>query len=83
MNCRRCGSENVDIIQIPITKMKRRRTWKYWVFGGWLADFILFLFFGVFWIIARVIKAILKKPMITTNLKTKAICQDCGFSKEI
>jgi predicted nucleic-acid-binding Zn-ribbon protein len=75
MNCKKCGSNNVNIQRIATTK-KKGKGLMYWLLFGWLLDILLWIFLTL----PRLIIAILKPKKTKTKVHTEAICQDCGYS---
>ena len=78
MKCKKCGSEHVLVQKVSETKTKKKRTWKYWLFFGWAVDLFSTIFFGIFYLIPRLLFR--RKPKVETVTHTEAVCQSCGKS---
>ncbi len=74
MVCRKCGSNNVNVQAVTITKTKSHNLF-YWLCFIWLIDLLIWIFL----FIPRLIIQICKKPRITTKTHTEAVCQNCGY----
>lgn len=76
--CKKCGSENVNVQRVSITKKKHKGLF-YWLFFGWLIDIILFIFLTIPFLIVKIFK-----PKNTrTKIHSEAVCQNCGNSWKI
>lgn len=78
MKCKKCGSENVLVQKVSETNTKKKRSWKYWLFFGWAVDLFSTIFFGIFYLIPRLLFR--RKPKVETVTHTEAVCQNCGKS---
>ena len=72
MKCSKCGSENVNIQLVPVTKNKK--SFIYWLFIGWWFEMIMWLFLTLPWLIIK----IFKPRKTTTKIQRQAVCQSCG-----
>ena len=73
MKCPKCGSENVNVQAVSITKNKKHGV-IYWLCFGWLIDLILW----VCLFIPRLIIKIFGSKKIKTTVHSEAVCQNCG-----
>lgn len=64
MKCKKCGSDNIQVINE--VKLKKKRGCLWWCFIGWW----LFLFLGIFTFLFR-------RGQKAVN-KTKFVCLNCG-----
>lgn len=78
MKCRRCGSTDIRVESIPVTKTKSKG-WKYWLLGGWAFSILKYMLFGVLALFPK----IFKKPKVSTKIKKMATCQSCGYSRRL
>lgn len=75
MQCRKCGSRDINIQMVTKTKTKRKGI-LYWVFIGWWFEIIMWIFLTLPWLIIKIFK-----PKKTKSKMYKmAICQNCGNS---
>lgn len=74
VTCPKCGSRNVNVQAVSITKTKRRGLF-YWLFFGWFFDLLLWIF--LFWF--RLLIALFGSKRVKTTVKSKAVCQSCGL----
>ena len=82
MKCPKCKSSDVKVNLVSVTKeKKKRRGLLYWLFIGWWLEFILWFFFTV----PRLFVALFasKQKERITEIKTFALCQNCGKSWEV
>lgn len=77
MKCRKCGSDNISIQQVAVTKTKGKGL-MYWVFWVWF-DLILW----VLMFLPRLIIGLFKRNKVKTTIKKIATCQNCGNSWRI
>lgn len=73
MICKRCNSDNVNVLAVTETRTKRRGIF-YWLFFGWVIDLALWMFL----FIPRLIIAIFRSRRVISKTTTQAICQNCG-----
>jgi predicted nucleic-acid-binding Zn-ribbon protein len=78
LSCKKCGSENINIQRISITKNKKKGIF-YWLFFGWLIDLFLWLFLTL----PRLIFAIFRPRKVKTKVHSEAVCQNCGYSWKV
>ena len=74
MQCNKCGSNNVNVQAVSITKSKKHHGIVYWIFIGWWLEPIMWLFLTLPWLIIK----IFKPNKVKTKVKGYAVCQDCG-----
>lgn len=74
MKCKKCGSENVQVQRIAVTK-KKKKGLGYWLFG-WIIDLLLWLFLTI----PRLIWAVIRPRKTKTKIHSEAVCQNCGYS---
>ena len=77
MKCKKCGSENVNVQTVSIVKNKHHGVF-YWCIG-WLID--LMIWACAF--IPRLIVAIFRPKGVKTNVKSYAVCQECGYKWKV
>jgi hypothetical protein len=75
MVCPKCGSESVSVQVTATEKSKPRHGVVYWVFFGWYAHMLLWLFLTLPMLIWRLIRPNRKSKTVTTSI---AVCQGCG-----
>lgn len=73
MTCPNCGSENVCVQAIGVTKTKRKGC-LYWLIFGWWLQPLLWIFFTLPMLLIK----LFAHKKITTKTETIAVCQDCG-----
>lgn len=78
MKCKKCGSENVQVQRVSITKNKKKGL-IYWLFFGWLIDLLLWIFLTF----PRLLWAIIRPKKTKTKTHSEVVCQSCGFSWRI
>lgn len=79
MTCPKCGSENVNIQAVSITKSKGKHGFVWWLCVGWWLWFfklIGWMLFGLLMLIPKLFSK--NKTKIKTTVKSMAICQNCG-----
>lgn len=81
MKCPKCGSENTRIELINEVQLKRKRNWIYWIFGLWMFDFLIWLFFFLPRLIIQLLKG--KKYKTVNTQKKVFICNSCGHSENL
>jgi cellulose synthase/poly-beta-1,6-N-acetylglucosamine synthase-like glycosyltransferase len=74
MTCLKCGSDNVSINAVSITKTKHHG-FLWWLFIGWWWVPFKWLFF---FLPALIIKLIRSKRT-ESIIKSEAVCQTCGY----
>lgn len=80
--CPKCGCSDISVQVVNEVQLKRKHKGIfYWLFFGWLIDFLLWFF----WTIPRLIIAIFRpKKMKTKNIqRSVCVCQDCGYRWDI
>lgn len=75
MKCKKCKNDNVLIQRVSETKRKKKKL-TYWLFGGWIVDLVLWVFFTIY----RLIWELIRPNKTITKSYKEAICQNCGFS---
>lgn len=75
MTCPKCRSENVTTQVVATTKEKRKKGLAYWIFIGWWWELCAWLLFGIFKLLHVLFS---KKTKIVSEVKTVAVCQNCG-----
>lgn len=78
MICKKCGSENVNIQKVSVTKRKRKGL-GYWLLFGWLIDIVLWMCLTI----PRLLIAMFVPKKTKTTVHTEAVCQDCGYSFKV
>lgn len=73
MKCSRCGSENVTVQAVTVTKNKHHGFF-YWFFFGWLIDLMLWMILTL----PMLIVAIFKPRKVASKTHSEAVCQNCG-----
>lgn len=73
MKCSKCGSENVNVQVVTITKNKKHGC-IYWLLIGWWLEMVMWLFLTLPWIIIK----IFKPNKISSKVQSQAVCQNCG-----
>lgn len=73
MTCPKCGSENVNVQAVSITKTKKHGM-LYWISFMWLIDMMVWIFF----FLPRLIIGMLSPGKVKTKVKSMAVCQSCG-----
>lgn len=83
MNCKKCGSENVNIQQVTDVKTKRHGVlYKlYWYTIGWLVSLVTWVCFFVFRLFIRIIRG--NRSKVISTQRTMAVCQNCGKSWQV
>ena len=71
MVCPKCGSTNVNIQAVSVTKTKHSGC-LWWLFVGWW----WYLLYTIPALIIRMIRG----TKVKTVVKNKAVCQNCGYS---
>ena len=75
--CPKCGSNNVNIQAVSITKNKGKGVgwWIYFLCIGWFIELMLWFFLTI----PRLIMAMIgKNKKVKTVVKSVAVCQNCG-----
>ena len=80
MKCKKCGSDNVNIMADHTEKSKGRHGIVYWLFVGWWLHPLMWLFATPLILIWRLIRPNRKTKTVT---HTTAVCQDCGHTWEV
>lgn len=78
MQCKKCGSTDVNIQVMEKTKPKRKGFF-YWLLIGWWLEIIMWIFFTLPWLTIK----ILKPKKTKSTIYKIAICQNCGKSWRI
>lgn len=78
MRCPKCNSENVQV-QMVSEQVKKHHSLVYWVCGGFIIEFLKWLFFTIPMLIIK----LFKKDKTKTIHKSMAVCQDCGHSWKV
>lgn len=73
MECKKCGSKNVNVQAVTVTKKKGKGIF-YWLFFGWALDIMLWVFLTL----PRLIFAIFRPRKTKSVVKSVAVCQQCG-----
>lgn len=80
MKCKKCGSENVNVMADHTEKAKGRHGIIYWLFVGWWLHPLMWLVATLPMFIWRIIRPNRKTKTVT---HTMAVCQDCGYTWEV
>ncbi len=75
MICPRCGSNQVSVQAVSITKTKSHGLF-YWLLFGWLFDLLLWIFLTI----PRLIIALFGSRRVVTKVRSTAVCQSCGHT---
>ena len=81
MQCKKCGSENINtqvVNEVQLVNDHHGCLW--WVCVGWYWVPIKWLFLTLPALIVKIFKP--KKRKAKNNQKTVYVCQDCGYSWE-
>lgn len=79
MQCKKCGSENVNIQMVSESQLKtKHHSILWWIFIGWWLELCLWFFLTI----PRLLIALFghKKQKLVTKHSSVAICQNCGHS---
>jgi len=77
MTCRKCGSENVSIQAVTISKMvNQHHGCLWWILWGWFWVPMKWLFLTLPAIIFKIFGH--GKQKIKTKTHNEAVCQNCG-----
>lgn len=79
MICPKCGSENVNVQAVGITKTKGKGC-LYWLFVGWWLETIMWLILTIPMLFAKLFG---RKGKIKTKVQSHAVCQSCGHSWKV
>lgn len=82
MQCKKCGSTNINVQAISESQLKNKHhSILWWILIGWWLEFCLWFFLTI----PRLLFALFghKKQKIITTHKKMAICQNCGHSWNI
>lgn len=78
MKCKKCGSDNISIQAVSVTKAKKKGI-LYWLLFGWLLEFLMWIFLTLPWLIIK----IFKPKNYKSKIIKQAICQSCGYSWKV
>ena len=82
MKCPRCGSSNMHVQAVNKARLvKKRRSIFHWLFIGWWLWPLLWFFFTLPMLLVKLFAP--KRQRIKNKLVSLAVCQDCGFQKEL
>ncbi|MBQ9562196.1 MAG: hypothetical protein IJU99_01975 [Lachnospiraceae bacterium] len=78
MKCPKCGSTNVNFQMVSETQLKKKHhsIW-WWLFGGWIVDACMWIFFTLPMLFVKVFAP--KKYKLKTKHMSMAVCQNCGY----
>lgn len=79
MICPKCGSGNVNVQVVGITKSKGKGC-MYWLFIGWWLETILWLCLTIPMLFAKLFGGGKK---VKTKVQSHAVCQNCGHSWKV
>jgi len=72
--CPKCGSENVNVQVVGITKTKKKGC-LYWFFIGWWLETFMLLFLTLQMLIFKLFG---RSRKVHAEVETFAVCQSCG-----
>lgn len=73
MVCPKCGSTNVNVQAVGVTKTKKKGC-LYWLFIGWWLEMFLWLVLTLPMLIVK----LFGHKKVDTKVKSFAVCQNCG-----
>lgn len=79
MVCPSCGSSNVNVQAVGHVQTKKKG-FLYWIIIGWWLEPLLWLFFTIPMIFAKLFGG---KGKVKTKVISHAVCQNCGKQWEV
>jgi predicted RNA-binding Zn-ribbon protein involved in translation (DUF1610 family) len=78
LKCPKCGSNNISVQVVSITKNKGHSVW-YWLFIGWWLEMLLWIFLTI----PRLLIALFTHGKTKSVVESYAVCQSCGCKWQI
>jgi hypothetical protein len=82
MQCKKCGSQNVNVQMVSESQLKtKHHSIIWWILIGWWLEACLWIFLTI----PRLFAALFghKKQKLVTKHSSIAVCQNCGHSWKI
>jgi len=82
MKCPKCESENVNVQVVNEVKLKKaHHSVIWWLLLGWYWVPLKWLFLTIPALIVKIFGH--KKQKVVNKTKSKAVCQNCGYTWEV